>query len=120
MMMSEGHQSIGKYELLELLGRGGMAEVWKGFDPHLQRYVAIKILHADLQSDADFIKRFEREARAIASLRHPHIVQVHDFQLVDPTEPGNLRAYMVMKYIEGATLTEYIQRTSRAGKFPFA
>lgn len=118
--MSKGQRSIGKYELLDLLGRGGMAEVWKGFDPNLQRYVAIKILHTDLQNDPDFIKRFEREARAIASLRHPHIVQVHDFQLVDPTESGNIRAYMVMKYIEGSTLTEYIHRTSRVGKFPSA
>src|SRR5437868_5054748 len=118
--MSTGQQRIGKYELHELLGRGGMAEVWKAFDPNLQRYVAIKILHADLQNDSDFIKRFEREARAIASLRHPHIVQVHDFQLVDPTESGNVRAYMVMKYIEGSTLTEYIHRTSRVGKFPSA
>ncbi len=115
--MSTGHRRIGKYELHEILGRGGMAEVWKAFDPFLQRYVAIKILHADLQSDTDFIKRFEREARVIASLRHPHIVQVHDFQLVDPSDSGNARAYMVMKYIEGPTLTEYIRRTSRGGNF---
>src|SRR5438045_782111 len=116
--MSTGQRRIGKYELHQLLGRGGMAEVWKAFDPNLQRYVAIKILHADLQSDGDFIKRFEREARVIASLRHPHIVQVHDFQLADSTESGNTRAYMVMKYIEGPTLTEYMRRTSRAGNFP--
>src|SRR5438045_1773751 len=116
--MSTGQRRIGKYELHQLLGRGGMAEVWKAFDPQLQRYVAIKILHADLQQDADFIKRFEREARAIASLRHRHIVRVHDFQLADYSEFGNVKAYMVMQYVEGPTLTEYIRHIWAGGNFP--
>src|SRR6266496_4537370 len=75
---SSNPQRLGKYELRERLGRGGMAEVWKAFDTQLQRYVAIKILHADLQSDPSFISRFEREARLIASLHHPNIVQIYD------------------------------------------
>src|SRR5579863_4703658 len=103
---------FGKYELRELLGRGGMAEVWKAFDTQLERYVAIKLLHADMQNDPDFRKRFTREARAIASLHHPNIVKVHDFQ-VSPLESENTTAYMVMDYVEGPTLTEYIRASSR-------
>ncbi len=75
----QGSQHLGKYELRERLGRGGMAEVWKAFDAQLQRYVAIKILHADLQADPEFITRFIREARVIASLHHPNIVQIYRF-----------------------------------------
>ncbi len=56
-------QRLGKYELREHLGRGGMAEVWKAFDTELERYVAIKLLHADLQTDPEFITRFTHEAR---------------------------------------------------------
>src|SRR5260370_33707462 len=74
-------QYLGKYELQQQLGRGGMAEVWKALDTQLQRYVAIKILHTNLQNDPDFIKRFLREARPVASLHHPNIVQIYDFQI---------------------------------------
>ncbi len=108
--------AYGKYELRERLGRGGMAEVWKAFDTQLQRFVAIKILHADLRSDPNFMTRFLREAQAIASLRHPNIVQVHDFHTA--SEEGDTIAYMVMNYVEGPTLAEYIYNTSRMGRFP--
>src|SRR6266849_9163105 len=83
---NSNRQHLGKYELRERLGRGGMAEVWKAFDSQLERYVAIKILHADLQSDPEFLTRFTREARVIASLHHPNIVQIHDFQIYQPPE----------------------------------
>ncbi len=121
-LMSTGPRRIGKYELQELLGRGGMAEVWKAFDAQLERYVAIKLLHADLQSDPDFMMRFEREAQAVASLHHPNIVKIHDFQTsadkgIAQSGPA---AYMVMECIKGQTLTEYISNTSRIGKFPSA
>ncbi len=112
--MSSGPQRLGKYELQQRLGRGGMAEVWKALDTQLQRYVAIKFLHADLRTDSDFMARFIREAQAIASLRHPHIIQIHDFQV----STGSDTAYMVMNYIEGPTLAEYIRDTSRLGQFP--
>jgi serine/threonine protein kinase len=72
-------QRLGKYMLREPLGHGGMAEVWKAYDTELQRNVAIKILHANLQTDSEFIARFTREARVIATLHHPNIVQIHDF-----------------------------------------
>src|SRR6266571_2598965 len=116
--MSTELQRLGKYALLERLGSGGMAEVWKASDTQLQRYVAIKILHADLQVDPDFIARFEREARVVASLYHPNIVQVHDFHIARPPESKSTIAYMVMDYIEGQTLDEYIHNTSSQGKFP--
>lgn len=115
---SSNPQRLGKYELRERLGRGGMAEVWKAFDSQLERYVAIKILHADLQADPEFLTRFTREARAIASLHHPNIVQVHDFQIIHPPETSAPFAYMVMDYVEGQTLAYYIRSTSRIGKFP--
>lgn len=116
--MSTHLQRLGKYELRERLGRGGMAEVWKAFDPQLERYVAIKILHPDLLADPDFMNRFIREARVIASLHHPNIVQIHDFQISHPPESSTPLAYMVMEYVEGQTLAEYIRNTSRVGKFP--
>jgi eukaryotic-like serine/threonine-protein kinase len=118
MNPQQGMQHLGKYELRERLGRGGMAEVWKAFDTQLHRHVAIKLLHADLQTDPEFITRFSREARVIASLHHPNIVQIHDFQTTHPPELNAYIAYMVMEYIEGQTLAHYIRSTSRAGKFP--
>jgi serine/threonine protein kinase len=114
----QGSQYLGKYELRERLGRGGMAEVWKAFDPQLERYIAIKLLHADLQNDPEFMTRFAREARVIASLHHPNIVQIHDFQISDSSESNNPLAYMVMDYVEGGTLADYIRYTARARKFP--
>jgi serine/threonine protein kinase len=116
--MSIGPRSLDKYELRQRLGRGGMAEVWKALDTQLQRYVAIKILHADLQQDPSFTARFEREAQLIASLHHPNIVQVYDFRIAHPPEVEEVMAYMVMDYVEGTTLARYLTNTSRTGKFP--
>ncbi|HEV7237225.1 MAG TPA: serine/threonine-protein kinase, partial [Ktedonobacteraceae bacterium] len=118
--MSTEPRHLGKYELRERLARGGQGEVWKAFDTQLRRYVAIKQLHANAQSDPDFTSRFEREARFIASLHHPNIVQIHDFQLVHTPDPDTATAYMVMDYIEGSTLADYIRNTSRKGQFPTA
>ncbi len=118
--MSTEPRHLGKYELRERLARGGQGEVWKAFDPQLRRYVAIKQLHANLQSDPDFASRFEREARFIASLHHPNIVQIHDFQLVHTPDSHTTTAYMVMDYIAGPTLADYIRNTSRTGQFPAA
>ncbi len=116
--MSTNARRIGKYELQEQLGHGGMAEVWKAFDIQLHRYVAIKILHADLQEDPNFVARFEREAQLIASLHHPNIVQLHDFQIASQ-EANATTAYMVMDYVEGETLGQYIEKTSKQGDIPY-
>jgi eukaryotic-like serine/threonine-protein kinase len=110
-------EQLGKYELLERLGQGGMGEVWKARDTQLRRYVAIKLLHADLQANPDFVAHFLHEAQLVASLRHANIVQVHDFQLIN-TRGSNVKAYMVMDYIEGGTLANYIRNTVRRGYFP--
>ncbi len=115
--MGTSPRRFGKYELQELLGHGGMAEVWKALDTQLQRFVAIKLLHANLKEDPHFIARFEREAQLIASLHHPNIVQIHDFQIVSSEEEGTV-AYMVMDYYEGQTLADYIHHTSSQGNVP--
>jgi tRNA A-37 threonylcarbamoyl transferase component Bud32 len=96
---------LGTYEVLELLGRGGMAEVYKGRHPRLDRTVAIKILPSSLAAEADFRQRFEREARSVAALRHPNIVQMFDFGDVEGIY------YMVMEYIEGTDLANYMRET---------
>jgi serine/threonine protein kinase len=120
--MSTTPKRLGKYELLERLGHGGVAEVWKAFDTQLQRFVAIKLLHPDLRDDPNFVERFRREAQLIASLHHPNIVQIHDFQIYQPEgdqqEEGTPIAYMVMDYVEGQTLANYIHNTSSKGSFP--
>ena len=116
--MSTNPRRLGKYELHGCLGRGGMAEVWKAFDPQLKRFVAIKLLRADLQAAPSFAARFEREAQVIASLHHPNIVQIYDFNVSRPPESESPTLYMVMKYVEGQTLAGFIRGTSRAGKFP--
>jgi predicted Ser/Thr protein kinase len=91
---------LGKYELRKRLGRGGMAEVYMGYHAALDRYTAIKILHPFLGEDPEFKDRFEREARNVAKLRHPNIVQVYDFDH-DPVQDVY---YMVMEFIDGPTL----------------
>lgn len=118
--MNTGPQRLGKYELHTHLARGGMGEVWKAFDTELRRYVAIKLLHADLQSDPNFTTRFEHEAQLIASLHHPNIVQIHDFDFAHSPESNSAIAYMVMEYVQGQTLSDYLRNTSRKGLFPLA
>ncbi|MBN1887594.1 MAG: serine/threonine protein kinase [Thermoflexales bacterium] len=95
--VSEG-QMLGKYRLLEPLGRGGMAQVYRAYHPQLDRYVAIKVLRSDLVEEEQFLVRFQREARAVAALRHTNIVQVFDSDVQDDVY------YMVMELLEGDTL----------------
>ncbi len=118
--MNSEWRRLGKYELRERLASGGQGEVWKAFDVRLQRFVAIKRLNAHLQDDPDSAARFEREAQFVASLRHPNIVQIHDFQFVHTPDSNISTAYMVMDYIEGPTLADYIRNTSRKRLFPSA
>jgi tRNA A-37 threonylcarbamoyl transferase component Bud32 len=91
-------RTLGKYRVLEPLGRGGMAQVYRAYHPQLDRYVAVKVLRSDLVEDEEFLSRFQREARAVAALRHPNIVQVFDFDVY-----GDIY-YMVMELLEGDTL----------------
>ena len=120
--MSTSPQVLDKYELLERLGQGDMIETWKAFDTQQKHYVAIKILHVNLQADPDFPTRFIRQAQRLTALRHPNIVHMHDFRLSQSSqsETPESVAYMVMDYIEGQTLADYIEGTSHQGKFPTA
>lgn len=105
-------RKLGKFEILERLGRGGMAEVYRAHQPSLDRYVAIKVLHSFLADDPEFTARFEREARNIGRLRHPNIVQVHDFEIDAATETY----YMVMELIDGPTLKDVLEQLNSHGK----
>ncbi len=102
---------IGPYNVIELIGRGGMAEVYKGWHAQLEREVAIKMLPAILANDSRFRQRFEREARSIAALKHPNIVQVFDFG----EAYGGV--YMVMEYISGRDLGKLLKDN---GSFPLS
>jgi Protein kinase domain len=97
----------GRYELLELIGSGGMAAVWRARDIRLQRDVAVKVLSARLSSDVTFQRRFEREARHIASLSDSHVVAVHDFGADDG------QAYIVMELVDGPSLRSRIDTVGR-------
>src|SRR5512143_2412859 len=91
-------ETIGPYRIIEQLGQGGMATVFKAYHASLDRYVAIKVLHPAFGEDASFEARFQREARVVAKLEHPNIVPIYDYA----EHEG--RPYLVMKYIEGDTL----------------
>ena len=77
------HQKLGRYEIRERLGVGGMARVFMGWDTNLERQVAIKILHEHLVDDSSFKERFDREAKLVATLNHPNIVQIYDYATVE-------------------------------------
>lgn len=96
-------QRIGRYEVLETLGKGGMGVVYRARDPELDRFVAIKVVLAWAQYDADAMERFNREARVVAQMQHPHIVTVFDAGRTDEGLP-----YFVMEYLEGTDLGEVL------------
>ena len=101
--VEEAARLFPQYEVLSLLGRGGMGAVYKARQIELDRFVAIKLLPLEISVDHDFAERFRREARAMARLDHPNIIGVHDF---GATSEGHL--YFVMAFIEGANLDEMI------------
>ncbi len=103
----EGTLLNGRYRLLELIGSGGMAMVYKGLDTLLHRPVAVKILREAYASDPAFVARFQREARAAARLDHPNIVTIYDVG-----QDGN-RHYIVMEYVDGEDLKSLIRREGR-------
>lgn len=100
---------IGPFEILRLLGAGGMGEVYQGHDPRLGRDVAIKVLSGDIASSPDRLQRFEREARAAAALSHPNILAVYD------VGTDGVRPYLVCEYLEGQTLRDVLSD----GPLPF-
>ncbi len=98
-----GKKLDGRYEITELIGVGGMAEVYKGVDVIDEKSVAIKILKKEYAENEDFLRRFRNESKAIAVLSHPNIVKIYDVGFSDSLQ------YIVMEYIEGITLKEYIE-----------
>lgn len=103
-MIVKGQRINDRYEIIGLLGEGGMANVYLANDVILNRKVAVKVLRGDLASDEKFIRRFQREALSASSLSHPNIVEMYDVG----EEDGHY--YIVMEYVEGITLKQLIQR----------
>ncbi|HJS74479.1 MAG TPA: serine/threonine-protein kinase, partial [Vicinamibacteria bacterium] len=104
--MAAEPQKLGKYNIVGKIGKGAMGEVYKGHDPILNRFVAIKIIAETLGGDVDLVERFKREARNAAGLNHPNIITIYDFV----EEEGHL--YMVMELLEGQDLKELIKSGS--------
>ena len=91
-----GKKLAGRYLIEELLGQGGMSSVFKANDPNLMRVVAIKMIHEHLSTDPGFVARFKEEAAAVAQLRHPNIVQVHDFNSEADIMQGKGKLWAIM------------------------
>lgn len=103
-MLSKGQKINDRYEIIKSIGEGGMANVYLADDTILGRKVAIKVLRGDLENNDKFIRRFQREAKAVSDLSHPNIVEVYDVG----EEEG--QHYIVMEYIDGRTLKQLIQK----------
>ena len=106
-MLNPGTMLSGRYEIIELVGSGGMSEVYKAKCHVLNRYVAIKVLKPEFSSDVNFVTKFRIEAQSAAGLSHPNIVNVYD------VGEDNGIYYIVMELVEGTTLKEYIQAHGR-------
>jgi hypothetical protein len=105
--MTAGDVIAGRYELLELVGSGGMSSVWRSHDRLLDRTVAIKVLHEQFAADDEYVERFRREARSVAQLSHPNIVTV-----IDRGEDES-RQFIVFEFVDGENLKQLIRRTGR-------
>lgn len=103
-------KTLGHFRVVERIGAGGMATVFKAYQPNLDRYVAIKVLPEHYARDPIFMKRFEQEARSVAKLAHPNIVQIHDFG-----EHEGI-TYIVMEYVDGGTLKDKLKRALPVGE----
>src|SRR6266567_2693137 len=118
--MSTSLRNLGKFKLQECIEKVGRVETWKAVDPSFRRYVTIKIFHDDQeqQNDPNFIPRFEREARVLRTLQHSNIVSIFDVRIARSPESESITGYLLMDYIEGATLDDYIRNIAQTGKFP--
>src|SRR3954470_4702599 len=106
-----------RFRLDEKVGAGGMSSVYRAYDPTLDRWVAIKLMHREIAADSDQLERFRREARAVARLNHPHVVTVIDAGEEPAPDgdapgapPGAGRPYIVFEYVDGETLKDVIRR----------
>lgn len=109
----EGHTQLmigtrlGQYELVEELGKGGMATVYRAYHPTMERFVAVKVIHRAMAIDEAGLERFRQEAKLIATLEHPHLLPVYDY-----SASGDM-PYIVMRYLEGSTLKDVIDANIR-------
>lgn len=106
-MIESGRLLGNRYKIVETVGEGGMARVFRGVDIKLNRTVAVKVLYEQFAADPEFLRRFQQEAKAAANLSHPSIVNVYD-----EGEEGNIH-YIIMEFVEGYTLKEKIQQQGR-------
>src|SRR5574341_767141 len=97
-------ENVGPYRVVEQLGQGGMATVFKAYHTALERYVAIKVMHPAFKEDPNFLARFKREAQVVARLEHPNVVPIYDYA------EHNGAPYLVMKFVEGETLKARLAR----------
>ncbi len=97
---------LGPYDLIEEIGQGGMASVYRAYQPNMDRFVAVKVIHKAISLNATALERFTREARLIARLEHPHILPVYDYN--GESDPP----YIVMRYLPSGTLKDIISRDS--------
>lgn len=95
-------KQLGPYQIVEALGEGGMAAVYKAYQPGMERYVALKVLPRQYASDPEFVGRFQQEARVLARLQHPHILPVFDFGEADGY------TYIVMPFLQSGDLTDLL------------
>jgi len=105
-MSLEAGRQLGSYEIVSLLGKGGMGEVYRALDLKLKRDVAIKILPEEFSRDHDRVTRFQREAEVLASVNHTNIASIYDLQ------ETNGSSFLVLELVEGETLAERIQRVA--------
>ena len=111
-------RSVGVYQVLELLGAGGMGEVYRARDTRLGRDIALKVLPRDVSGDRDRLARFEREARALATLNHPHIAAIYGIEGID-ADPGTATVHaLVLELVEGNTLAERIRASDVSRQSP--
>lgn len=103
-----GRKLDGRYKIVEIIGVGGMANVYKGIDLKENRTIAVKVLREEFASNPELVRRFKNESKAISVLNHPNIVKVYDVNVTDQTQ------YIVMEYIDGITLKEYMEQRGEA------
>jgi serine/threonine-protein kinase len=95
---------LGPYELVEEVGKGGMATVYRAYQPNVDRFVAVKVIHRSIAADSNSLERFQREARLVARLEHPHLLPIYDYNgSHDPP-------YIVMRYLESGTLKDVLDK----------
>ena len=101
---------LGSYEVRALLGAGGMGEVYRAYDLKLGREVALKVLPPEMATDPNRLKRFQREARAVAALNHPHIVTIHS------VEEAEGRQFLTMELVDGVALSQLLPKARTAAR----